>query len=187
MDEFDVIVIGGGSAGSAAAGQLAADGRLRVCLLEAGGTNANLFVRTPGLLPLMPKRSNWAFDTEPMPGLGGRIGYQPRGRGMGGSSAINGMVYIRGNRWDYDNWAALGCTGWAWDDVLPVFRRQEDNARGADEFHGSGGPLHVSEQIAPSPVGQAFVDAASRLQLPLNADFNGSSQEGFGLDRKSVV
>lgn len=181
MDQFDVIVIGGGSAGCAAAGRLAADGRLKVCLLEAGGANTNMAVRTPGLLSFAPKSGNWAFDTEPMESLNGRIGYQPRGRGMGGSSAINGMVYIRGNQWDYDNWAALGCTGWAWDDVLPVFRRQEDNQRGGDAFHGAGGPLHVSDQIAPSPVGQAFVDAAARLQIPRNDDFNGARQEGFGL------
>ena len=138
-------------------------------------------IRTPGLLGFLPESSNWAFDTEPMDGLGGRIGYQPRGRGMGGSSAINGMVYIRGNAWDYDNWAALGCTGWAWDDVLPVFRRQEDNQRGANDHHGAGGPLHVSDQISPSPVGQAFVEAASRLQLPLTDDFNGPRQDGFGM------
>jgi choline dehydrogenase-like flavoprotein len=181
MDQFDVIVIGGGSAGCAAAGRLAADGRLKVCLLEAGGANTNMAVRTPGLLSFAPKSGNWAFDTEPMESLNGRIGYQPRGRGMGGSSAINGMVYIRGNQWDYDNWASLGCTGWAWEDVLPVFRRQEDNQRGGDAFHGAGGPLHVSDQIAPSPVGQAFVDAAARLQIPRNDDFNGARQEGFGL------
>jgi choline dehydrogenase-like flavoprotein len=181
MDQFDVIVIGGGSAGSAVAGRLAADGRLKVCLLEAGGANTNMAVRTPGLLGFVPKSSNWAFDTEPMAGLNGRTGYQPRGRGMGGSSAINGMVYIRGNPWDYDNWAALGCTGWNWDDVLPVFCRQEDNQRGESAHHGVGGPLHVSDQISPSPVGRAFVDAASRLQLPLNHDFNGAKQDGFGL------
>lgn len=180
MDQFDIIVIGGGSAGSAAAAKLAGDGQLRVCLLEAGGANTNVAIRTPGLLGFVPKAANWAFDTEPMPGLGGRIGYQPRGRGMGGSSAINGMVYIRGNAWDYDNWAALGCTGWSWDDVLPIFRRQEDNQRGGDAYHGTGGPLHVSDLVSPSPVGQAFVDAASRLQLPLNDDFNGARQDGFG-------
>lgn len=181
MDQFDVVVIGGGSAGCAAAARLAADGRRKVCLLEAGGANTNMAVRTPGLLAFLPKASNWAFDTEPMAGLGGRIGYQPRGRGMGGSSAINGMVYIRGNSWDYDNWAALGCTGWAWEDVLPVFRRQEDNQRGASQFHGSGGPLHVSDQVSHSPVGQAFVDAAAQLQIPRNDDFNGARQDGFGL------
>ncbi|MEQ1498629.1 MAG: GMC family oxidoreductase N-terminal domain-containing protein [Novosphingobium sp.] len=181
MDQFDVIVIGGGSAGSAAAAKLAADGRLKVCLLEAGGANTNLAIRTPGLLSFAPKASNWAYDTEPMGGLNGRIGYQPRGRGMGGSSAINGMVYIRGNQWDYDNWAALGCTGWGWQDVLPVFRSQENNQRGGNAYHGTGGALHVSDQIAPSPVGQAFVDAASRLQMPLNDDFNGAQQDGFGL------
>ena len=181
MQEFDVIVVGGGSAGSAAAGRLAEDGKRTVCLVEAGGPNTHVFTRTPGLLALMPETSMFKYDTEPMEGLGGRVGYQPRGRGMGGSSAVNGMVYIRGNAWDYDNWAALGCTGWGWDDVLPVFKRQEDNARGADACHGKGGPLHVSDQIAPSPVGEAFVEAASRLQLPLNDDFNGPRQEGFGL------
>ena len=180
MDEFDIIVIGGGSAGSAAAGRLAEDGRRSVCLIEAGGANDHMFTRTPGLLALMPDKSMFKYDTEPMAGLGGRIGYQPRGKGMGGSSAVNGMVYIRGNPWDYDNWAALGCTGWGWDDVLPVFKRQEDNALGGDAWHGTGGPLHVSDQISPSAVGDAFVEAATRLQLPRNDDFNGAKQEGFG-------
>ncbi|TMM48076.1 GMC family oxidoreductase [Qipengyuania marisflavi] len=180
MDEFDVIVVGSGSAGSAAAGRLAEAGK-SVCLLEAGGRNEHMFTRTPGLLAMMPKKSLYEFDTEPMEGLGGRVGFQPRGRGLGGSSATNGMVYIRGNSWDYDNWAALGCTGWAWDDVLPVFKRAEDNQRGADAFHGVGGPLHVREQVSPSAVGEAFVEAAGRLQLPLNDDFNGPRQEGFGL------
>ncbi|MFC4293609.1 GMC family oxidoreductase [Novosphingobium tardum] len=181
MRKFDVVVIGGGSAGCAAVADLCADPDISVCLVEAGGRNDDIFVRTPGLLAAMPKRSNWAYDTEPMEGLGGRVGYQPRGRGLGGSSAINGMVYIRGNPWDYDNWKQLGCTGWGWDDVLPVFRRQEDNARGADEMHGAGGPLHVSDQRSPSHVGEAFVEAACRLQLPRNDDFNGHRQEGFGL------
>ena len=180
MEQFDIIVIGGGSAGSAAAGRLVEDGKLSVCLIEAGGGNTHMFTRTPGLLALMPDKSMFKYDTEPMAGLNGRVGYQPRGKGMGGSSAINGMVYIRGNKWDYDNWAALGCTGWGWDDVLPVFKRQEDNAHGADAWHGQGGPLHVSDQIAPSAVGQAFVEAATKLQLPRNDDFNGAQQEGFG-------
>ncbi|QIG54392.1 FAD-binding protein [Altererythrobacter sp. BO-6] len=181
MDSFDYIVIGAGSAGSAATARLAEDGRNTVCLLEAGGNNTHIFTRTPGLLAMMPKASNWAFDTEPMESLGGRIGYQPRGRGLGGTSAINGMVYIRGNPWDYDNWAAMGCTGWAWEDVLPVFKRQEGNQRGGDAWHGGNGPLTVSEQISPSPVAQAFVEAAEQLQIPHNDDFNGPRQEGFGL------
>ncbi len=180
-NQFDVIVIGGGSAGSAAAARLAADPALSVCLIEAGGRNDDAIVRTPGLLPFMRKRSNWAFDTAPMESLGGRIGYQPRGRGLGGSSAINGMVYIRGNPWDYDNWAALGCTGWAWDDVLPVFKRQEGNERGSDALHGADGPLNVADQHAPSHVGVAFVEAAEQLQIPRNDDFNGPRQEGMGL------
>ncbi|WP_394730497.1 GMC family oxidoreductase [Altererythrobacter sp. GH1-8] len=181
MDTFDYIVIGSGSAGSAAAARLAEDGSKRVCLLEAGGENKHAFTRTPGLLSMMPKKSLYEYDTEPMDALGGRVGYQPRGRGLGGSSATNGMVYIRGNPWDYDNWAALGCTGWAWEDVLPVFKRQEDNARGADDFHGSGGPLKVNEQISPSYVAKAFVEAATQLQIPHNNDFNGARQEGMGL------
>lgn len=181
MDQFDIIVVGAGSAGSATAAKLAEDGTRRVCLIEAGGKNEHIFTRTPGLISMMPDKSNWAFDTQPMEGLGGRVGYQPRGRGLGGSSATNGMVYIRGNPWDYDNWANLGCTGWAWDDVLPVFKRQENTHHGADAWHGTGGPLHVNKQIAPSKVAQAFVDAAGQLQIPRNDDFNGPQQEGFGI------
>ena len=125
MDQFDVIVIGGGSAGSAAAGRLAEDPSRSVCLLEAGGTNDNMWIKTPGFMPWIPRKSNYRFDTVPQKGLNGRIGYQPRGRGLGGSSAINAMVYIRGNKFDYDQWAQLGCTGWAYDDVLPYFKRSE--------------------------------------------------------------
>ena len=111
MDQFDVIVIGGGSAGSAVAGRLSEDGKRRICLLEAGGDNDDFRIKTPGLLVALPKKANWAFDTEPMAGLNGRTGYQPRGKGLGGSSAINAMLYVRGNRFDYDQWAALGCSG----------------------------------------------------------------------------
>ena len=123
MDEFDIIVIGGGSAGSAAAGRLTEDGRRSVCLLEAGGSNDNMLIKTPGFMPFIRNSSNWKFDTVPQAGLGGRIGYQPRGRGLGGSSAINAMVYIRGNHFDYDQWAELGCSGWAHANVLPYFKR----------------------------------------------------------------
>jgi len=181
MESYDYIVIGGGSGGSAVAGRLAVDGTRRVCLLEAGGRNDNIFVKTPGFMPFIPQASNYRYETVPQKGLNGRTGYQPRGRGLGGSSAINAMVYIRGNKWDYDRWAEMGCTGWAYDDVLPYFRRSESNERGADEYHGDGGPLFVSDQIAPNPASEAFVESAAELQLRTNDDFNGARQEGFGL------
>ncbi len=181
MDEFDYVVIGGGSAGSAAAGRLAEDGSNRICLLEAGGRNNNLWVKTPGLVGFIRDASKYKFDTVPQKGLNGRVGYQPRGKGLGGSSAINGMVYIRGNRWDYDNWAALGCSGWAYDDVLPYFKRCESNGRGADQFHGGSGPLSVMDQRWANPTSHAFVESAAALQLPVNGDFNGAKQDGFGL------
>ncbi len=181
MDQFDVIVIGGGSAGSAAAGRLAEDPSRSVCLLEAGGTNDNMWIKTPGFMPWIPKKSNYRFDTVPQKGLNGRIGYQPRGRGLGGSSAINAMVYIRGNKFDYDQWAQLGCPGWAYDDVLPYFKRSEGNERGGDEFHGSDGPLNVMDQRWPNPGSHAFVASAESLQLGNTPDFNGAQQDGFGL------
>ncbi len=181
MDSYDIIVIGAGSGGCAAAGGLAEDGSRTVCVIEAGGTNDSFFIRTPGMLVALPKKANWAFDTECMESLGGRAGYQPRGRGLGGSSAINAMLYIRGNAWDYDNWANLGCTGWRYSDVLPWFKRCENNVRGADAFHGNKGPLHVDDQHWPSPGSRAFVEAATRLQYPENRDFNGGRQDGFGL------
>lgn len=181
MESFDYIVIGGGSAGSAVAGRLAVDGTRRVCLLEAGGRNDNVWIKTPGFMPFIPEKSNYRYETVPQKGLNGRIGYQPRGRGLGGSSAINAMVYIRGHRWDYDNWAAEGCTGWAYEDVLPYFKRAEANERGGDDYHGAGGPLFVSDQTAANPASHAFVEAAAALQLRTNSDFNGERQEGFGL------
>jgi choline dehydrogenase-like flavoprotein len=181
MESFDYIVIGGGSGGSAVAGRLGVDGTRRICLLEAGGRNNNMIIKTPGFMPFIRNSSNYKFDTVPQKGLNGRIGYQPRGRGLGGSSAINAMVYIRGNRWDYDNWADMGCSGWSYNDVLPYFRKAESNERGADTYHGGGGPLFVSNQRGTNPASHAFVEATGELQLRQNPDFNGEAQEGFGL------
>lgn len=181
MDQFDIIVIGGGSAGSAAAGRLAEDGTRRVCLVEAGGRNDTVRVKTPGFMPFIPKSSNYRYETLPQPGLNGRIGYQPRGRGLGGSSAINAMVYIRGHQFDYDQWAALGATGWSYADVLPYFKRSEGNERGGDEFHGAGGPLNVMDQRWPNVTSRRFIESAASLQLPRTADFNQPNNEGFGL------
>ena len=180
MDEFDIVVVGGGSAGSAVAGRLAQDGK-KVCLLEAGGRNNGMRITTPGLLAIPNPAANYMYDTVPQKGLNGRNGYQPRGKGLGGSSAINAMVYIRGNRWDYDNWASLGCTGWAYDDVLPYFKRAENNERGESQYHGDDGPLYVSDQKHLNPGSRAFVEAAAQLQLPRNEDFNGEKQAGFGI------
>ncbi|WP_326525418.1 GMC family oxidoreductase [Sphingomonas sp.] len=181
MDEADIVVIGAGSGGAAAAGRLAEDGRLTVAVIEAGGRNAGWRTTMPGAMPFQTTATNWQYETVPQAGLNGRRGYQPRGRGLGGSSAINAMLYIRGAPWDYDNWAALGCDGWGWDDVLPVFRRAERNVRGADAFHGADGPLWVSDQRFAHPGSQAFVDAGASLQIPVNPDFNGASMEGLGL------
>ena len=181
MDQFDVIVIGGGSAGSAVAGRLSENPSLSVCLLEAGGTNDTMRVKTPGFMPFLRDSENYRFDTVPQAGLNGRVGYQPRGRGLGGSSAINAMLYVRGHRFDYDQWASLGATGWSYDEVLPYFKRSEGNERGGDGYHGADGPLNVADQHWPNETSRAFVEAAASLQLPRNADFNGAEQAGFGL------
>lgn len=181
MDEFDIIVVGGGSGGSAAAGRLSEDGKYTVCLVEAGGNNTGYRTIVPGFVAFQNDKTNWAFETVPQAGLNGRLGYQPRGKGLGGSSAVNGMVYIRGNAYDYDNWAALGCHGWSYAEVLPYFKRSERNIRGGNHFHGDAGPLWVNEQVSPNQGSVDFVDAAASLQIPRNDDFNGDRQIGVGL------
>lgn len=150
-------------------------------LLEAGGRNTGLRTRIPGFMAFQTDKTNWRFETVPQAGLNGRRGYQPRGRGLGGSSAINAMLYLRGNRWDYDNWAALGCPGWSYDEVLPYFKRAEANERGSDALHGGDGPLHVSDQRSPHKGSLDFVEAGRNLQIPVNDDFNGARQDGIGL------
>lgn len=150
-------------------------------LLEAGGRNTGLRTRIPGFMAFQTTKTNWRFETVPQAGLNGRRGYQPRGRGLGGSSAINAMLYLRGNRWDYDNWAALDCPGWSYDEVLPYFKRAEANERGGDALHGGDGPLHVSDQRSPHKESLDFVEAGRNLQIPVNDDFNGPRQDGIGL------
>lgn len=186
--EYDYIVVGAGSAGCAVAARLADDPTVTVALLEAGPDDHHLSVWTPiGLAATVKKAGprNYAYYTEHQPGMNGRPSYQPRGRGLGGSSSINGMVYIRGHRNDYDEWASLGCKGWGYDDVLPYFRRSECNQRHVgnsdDPWHGGDGPLHVSDLRTPNPFSQRFVAAAQQAGLPLNTDFNGAEQEGAGL------
>jgi choline dehydrogenase-like flavoprotein len=183
--QFDYIVIGAGPAGCAVAARLAQSSvNTSVALVEAGPAKASMLSDIPlGIAALTPfsSRRNYAYQTAPQPGLGGRKGYQPRGRGLGGSSLINAMIYMRGQPQDYDFWAAIGCKGWGWADVLPYFRRSENNARGADALHGAGGPLHVSDLSYDNPAAAAFVEAAVQAGFPRNADFNGATQEGVGL------
>ncbi|MCY1216283.1 Alcohol dehydrogenase [acceptor] [compost metagenome] len=183
--DFDYIVIGAGSAGCAVAARLAEDRGATVALLEAGPHDHHFSVWAPiGFANTVPKAGprNYAYHTEPQPGLNGRRSYQPRGRGLGGSSSINGMLYVRGHRSDYDDWAALGCKGWGFDDVLPYFRRSEHNARlASDPLHGGDGPLHVSDLRSPNPFSQRFVEASLQAGMAPNADFNGATQEGAGL------
>jgi choline dehydrogenase-like flavoprotein len=182
-DTFDFVVVGGGSGGCTVAGRLSEDPNTSVALLDAGGKNDNWVVTTPFTLALMVPGNinNWAFNTVPQKGLNGRIGYQPRGKGLGGSSAINAMVYIRGHRWDYDHWAGLGNAGWSFADVLPYFKRAEDNADFDGEYHGKGGPLAVNKLRTDNPVQQIFLQAAQEGQFRIRDDFNADEHEGLGV------
>ena len=180
--EFDYIVVGAGSAGCVLANRLTADGKYSVLLLEAGPEDSHLWIHIPlGYGRLFKEKAvNWMYQTEPEPGLNGRNVFQPRGKVLGGSSSINGLLYVRGQHEDYDRWRQHGNLGWGFDDVLPYFKKAEDQTRGGDDFHGVGGPLPVSDWRHADPLSAAFVDAAAEVGFPKNSDFNGATQEGAG-------
>ena len=179
---YDYVIVGGGSAGCVLANRLSARPERRVLLLEAGGRDTNPFIHMPAGLARLAGNPHvdWSYYTEPEPELGGRRLYWPRGRVLGGSSSINAMCYTRGHRLDYDEWTALGAEGWDYARVLPFFRRAEDQASGADAYHGVGGPLSVEDLRFRNPLSRVFVDAAVQCGLPRNPDFNGAVQEGVG-------
>src|SRR6201996_4405789 len=180
--EFDYVIVGAGSAGCVLANRLSAIGKHSVLLLEAGPKDRNIWIHVPiGYGKLFKEKSvNWMYQTEPEPGLGGRQVFQPRGKVLGGSSSINGLLYVRGQHEDYDRWRQRGNVGWGHDDVLPYFKKAENQCRGADEYHGAGGPLSVSDWRHEDPLSEAFVKAAVEAGIPYNPDFNGKTQEGAG-------
>ena len=180
--EFDYVIVGAGSAGCVLANRLSADGKNSVLLLEAGPKDSNLWIHVPlGYAKLFKDKSvNWMYQTEPEPGLGGRQVFQPRGKVLGGSSSINGLLYVRGQHEDYDRWRQHGNAGWGYEDVLPYFKKAENQQRGADTYHGVGGPLPVSDWRHADPLSEAFVVSAAETGIPTNPDFNGATQEGAG-------
>ncbi|MDT7836616.1 GMC family oxidoreductase [Aquabacterium sp. OR-4] len=179
---YDYVVIGGGSAGCVLAARLSEDPAVQVALLEAGADDTSPLIHCPAGLALMARSPalNWGFETVPQPGLNGRRGYQPRGKVLGGSSSINAMIYLRGQPADYDGWAAAGNPGWAFDEVLPYFRRAEHNTRFNGALHGRGGPLQAQDLGHPNPGAARFIEAGQQAGLPLNEDFNGPAQDGVG-------
>jgi len=180
--KFDYIIVGAGSAGCAMAARLTEDPKNKVLLLEAGQKDGALQINMPGLIGkvVAPNKFNWNYWTEPQKNLNGRKLFWPRGKVLGGSSAINGLLYVRGNARDYDEWAQLGCTGWTFEDVLPYFKKSEGSDRTPDDFHGDKGPLKTSQHTSQNPLNTAFLNAASEMGLPYTDDFNGPNQEGVG-------
>ena len=181
MAQYDYIIIGAGSAGCVLANRLSNDQRNRVLLLEAGGADANPLIHIPAgyAKTLTDRRVNWLYDTEADPGTNNRVHVWPRGKVLGGSSSINGMLYVRGQKEDYDGWRQMGNLGWGWDDVLPYFKKSEDQARGASSYHGTGGPIHVSDVSERHPISNAMIDAGVQAGLPFNDDVNDGDQEGI--------
>ena len=180
--QYDYVIVGAGSAGCVLAARLSEDPATRVLLLEAGPRDRSIWIHLPiGYGKTMwDSRYNWCFHTDPEPSMNGRRIYWPRGKTLGGSSAINGLIYIRGQREDYDQWRALGNVGWSYEDVLPYFIRNECNERGRSPFHGDNGPLKVSNIAHRHVLIDAFIDGAASLGIARNGDFNGLTQEGAG-------
>ncbi len=179
---FDFVIVGAGSAGCAMAYRLSEDGKNSVCVLEYGGSDRGPFIQMPSALsyPMNMKLYNWGFESDPEPGLGGRRLATPRGKVVGGSSSINGMVYVRGHAKDFDTWEAMGAKGWGFRHVLPYFKRQESCPDGEDGWRGTRGPLHVRRGPRNNPLYQAFVEAGRQAGYPVTDDYNGRQQEGFG-------
>lgn len=189
LQEYDYIVVGAGSAGCVVARRLSDDSAVRVLLLEAGPPAKGFWIRTPaGMAKLFrDMRYNWGYFTEPVPTLRNRRLYWPRGKALGGSSAINGLVYVRGNRRDFDHWRDLGNPGWGWEDVLPYFLRLEDYKRGTGPSHGSGGPLAVRDPVVKHPTAVDFIEAAHRMGLPKIETFSGVESEGVGFLQANIL